>query len=145
MKKMLLLTPLLAVILWFICDYCFVELGLIANGYPFARIVPKQQIGHHIFDYVATDCFQAEALVFSNDKAVGWIYHGMTGTVQYVPFNGTRRFDPPVHWEMIRISWLFFAVSVLLIEIIYLFAITIARKLQRRVTIHRSKLEALNK
>ena len=112
MKGKFLLIPLAGIVLWIACVYSSVRPSLIARGHPFAQIVPKRQLGHHIFDYVNTDLMQAEAIVFSHGHAIGWVLHDMEGFVQYVPFDGSRSFEPSESflWELLRNVWLLLAI-----------------------------------
>ena len=55
---------------------------------------------------------QAEAIVFSHGHAIEWVLHDMEGFVQYVPFDGSRSFEPPESflWELLRNVWLLLAI-----------------------------------
>jgi hypothetical protein len=65
------IAPLLLFALVLASPYFSARLSLLVSGYPFARIAPKQ--GLDIFKFVATDNFACQAIVFSKDRAVGWI------------------------------------------------------------------------
>ena len=94
MKRALLIL-LFLVGLSFLADCFMVRIGLAAHGTPFAQIIPKQHFGLRVFDYVDHDSLRAEALVFSHNRAIGWVYHGIDNTRGFVPFTGDRHFVLP--------------------------------------------------
>ena len=84
-RFVVLLAPLLAFALVLMSPYS-ARLSLILHGRPFARIVPKEKLD--IFKFVSTDSFQDRAIVFSDDKAVGWICLAtLGGFASFVPFS----------------------------------------------------------
>ena len=93
-----LLAPLLFFVLVLTSPYYSARLSLVRHGHPFARVVPKEKLD--IFQFVRTDSFACRAIVFSNEKAVGWIFQSSTGGFAcFVPFSGTpdvtgAAFDP---------------------------------------------------
>jgi len=87
-----LLAPSLAFALVLASPYYSARLSLILHGRPFARIVPKEKLD--IFKFVSTDSFADRAIVFSNDKAVGWIcLPSNGGFASFVPFSDNPNVD----------------------------------------------------
>jgi hypothetical protein len=68
-----------------------VRISLFLHGHPFAFVVPKTSLD--VFKFVSTDLMQAEAIVFSNGKAVGWIKQPNLYFAHFVPFAGKPTFD----------------------------------------------------
>jgi hypothetical protein len=82
-----LFAPLLLFVLVLTLPYSSTRLSLIVHGHPFARVVPKEKL--NIFDFVSTDNSACRAIVFSKEKAIGWICLPLTGGfAQFVPFSG---------------------------------------------------------
>lgn len=81
-----LLAPLL-LFAFVLASPCYsARLSLILHGRPFARVVPKERLD--IFKFVSTDSLGCRAIVFSNEKAVGWILLPSTGGfASFVPFS----------------------------------------------------------
>lgn len=67
------------------------RLSLILHGYPFARVVSKDQLD--IFKYVEIDSFAYRGVVFSGDKPVGLISHPKGTVASFEPFG--REFGSP--------------------------------------------------
>src|SRR5438105_10103729 len=81
-----LFAPLLLLALVFTSPYYSARLSLTLHGRPFARVVPKESLD--IFKFVSTDSFACRAIVFSNERAVGWICLPSTGGfASFVPFS----------------------------------------------------------
>jgi hypothetical protein len=94
-----LLAPLLLFALVLTSPYYSTRLSLILHGRPFARVVPRERLD--IFKFVSMDSFACRAIVFSNEKAVGWICLPSTGGFpSFVPFSdrpnleNAATFDP---------------------------------------------------
>jgi hypothetical protein len=85
-----LLTPLLLFVLVLTLTSHSVRLSLILHGHPFARVVSKERLD--IFKFVRTDSFACRAIVFSNEKAVGWISTA-GGFPSFVPFSDKPNLD----------------------------------------------------
>lgn len=86
-----LLAPLLLFVLVLTSPYYSARLSLILHGRPFARVVPKEKLD--IFQFVSTDSFACRAIVFSKEKAVGWICLPSTGGFPcFVPFSDKPNF-----------------------------------------------------
>jgi hypothetical protein len=81
-----LLAPLLVFALVLTSPYYSARPSLILHGRPFARVVSKENLD--IFRFVNTDSFACRAIVFSNEKAVGWICLPSTGGfAAFMPFS----------------------------------------------------------
>ncbi len=90
-----LLAPLLAFALVLMSPYYSARLSLILHGRPFARVVSKENLD--IFKFVSTDNFACRAIVFSNEKAVGWICLPSTGGfAAFVPFSANPNLEDGV-------------------------------------------------
>jgi hypothetical protein len=63
--------------------FCSARISLTLHGHPFAHVVSKEKLD--VFQYVTMDSFQNSAIVFSDDRAIGWIYSPMTFP-RFVPF-----------------------------------------------------------
>ncbi|MGD0904393.1 MAG: hypothetical protein ABR924_15755 [Terracidiphilus sp.] len=105
----MLLAPLLAFALVLMSPYS-ARLSLMLHGRPFARIVPKEKLD--IFKFVSTDSFADRAIVFSNDKAVGWIcLPTLGGFASFVPFSDNPNvvdvpFEPWFQFPLMIAWWL---------------------------------------
>jgi hypothetical protein len=104
------LVPLPVFALVLTSPYYSARLSLILHGRPFARVVSKEKLD--IFKFVSPDGFACRAIVFSNDKAVGWICLPSTaGFASFVPFSdnpnleGGAAFDPWFDFPLM-IAWL---------------------------------------
>jgi len=103
-----LLGPLLFFVLALTSPYYSARLSLILHGRPFAHVVSKESLD--IFKFVSTDSFACRAIVFSNEKAVGWICLPSTGRfASFVLFSDKpslegRVFDPWFDWPLL-IAW----------------------------------------
>src|SRR6266436_6397520 len=87
-----LLAPLLLFALVLPSPYYSARLSLILHGRPFVRVVPKESLD--IFKFVSTDSFACRAIVFSNEKAVGWICLLSTGGfASFVLFSDKPNFE----------------------------------------------------
>jgi hypothetical protein len=87
-----LLGPLLVFVLVLMSPYYSARLSLILHGRPFARVVSKENLD--IFKFVSTDSFACRAIVFSNEKAVGWICLPSTGGfAAFVPFSANPNLE----------------------------------------------------
>jgi hypothetical protein len=92
-----LLAPLLIFALVLLSPYYSARLSLILHGEPFARVVPKEDLD--IFKFVSTDNFACRAIVFSGEKAVGWICLPSTGGfASFVPFSDHPSFKDDDRW-----------------------------------------------
>jgi hypothetical protein len=81
-----LLAPLLVFALVLMLPFYSARLSLILQGHPFARVVSKKNLD--VFKFMSTDSFACRAIVFSNEKAVGWICLPSTsGFAAFVPFS----------------------------------------------------------
>ena len=90
-----LLAPLLVFALVLVSPYYSARLSLILHGRPFARVVSKENLD--IFKFVSTDSFACRAIVFSNEKAVGWIFQSSTGGfASFVPFSDNPNLEEGV-------------------------------------------------
>ena len=111
-----LLAPLLVFALVLASPYYSARLSLILHGRPFARVVSKENLD--IFKFVSTDSLACRAIVFSNEKAVGWICLPSTGGfAAFVPFSAKpnlndgvlsgRWFDIPliIAWSSTNATW----------------------------------------
>jgi hypothetical protein len=89
--------------------YYSARLSLTLHGHPFARVVPKESLD--IFKFVSTDSFACRAIVFSNEKAVGWICLPSTGGfASFVPFSDKPNLEDGVAMDPwfdlpLRIAW----------------------------------------
>jgi len=86
-----LFTPLVLFLLLLLAPHYSSRWSLILQGHPFARIVPKTQLD--VFQFVSTDNLRSQAIVFSDQTAIGWIYQPMAGFAEFVPFSGQPSFD----------------------------------------------------
>lgn len=94
MKKTIVVTLafwLLTAFCWHLVYYSSERFSLIVSGYPFARIVEKEDL--NIFDYVDTGSLRSKAIVFSNDTPIGWIYQGISGPPYFIEFEEGKKFD----------------------------------------------------
>src|SRR6266853_5894481 len=92
-----LLGPLLFFVLALTSPYYSARLSLILHGRPFAHVVSKESLD--IFKFVSTDSFACRAIVFSNEKAVGWICLLSTGGfASFVPFSDKRNLEGGDPW-----------------------------------------------
>ena len=90
-----LLAPLLVFALVLVSPYYSARLSLILHGRPFARVVSKENLD--IFKFVSTDSFACRAIVFSKEKAVGWICLPATGGfAAFVPFSANPNLEEGV-------------------------------------------------
>ena len=81
-----LLATLLIFALVLLSPYYSARLSLVLHGHPFARVVPKENLD--IFKFVSRDSFACRALVFSNEKPLGWICLATgSGFATFVPFS----------------------------------------------------------
>jgi hypothetical protein len=103
-RAFLLITPLLLFLLVHTSALYSVQLSLIARGYPTARIVPKDRLD--VFKYVSTDNFRSRAIVFADDRAVGWIYQPVSGFARFEPFRGNPSFTLLPGFEPLYDVWL---------------------------------------
>ena len=99
----------------------FARLSLLTHGIPFARVVPKEKLD--VFKYVPTDNLRSSAIVFSGDKAVGWILVPWSGFPQYIPFSGTPGFDDFPHpfsglWLILAWHWRWWLLDLQLIVLL---------------------------
>jgi len=104
LRVLSLILPLLVFVLVCALGRYSVEFSLITRGYPKARIVPKDRLD--VFNYVTTDNFRSRAIVFSEGRAVGWIYQPMSGSARFEPFRGKPSFTLPPEFEMFYDVWL---------------------------------------
>jgi hypothetical protein len=82
-----LFAPSLLFVLALTAPYSSTRLSLVLQGHPFARVVPKEKL--NIFEFVSTDSFACRAIVFSRQKAIGWIDLPSTGGfARFIPFSG---------------------------------------------------------
>src|SRR6267154_4461818 len=102
-----LLGPLLFFVLALTSPYYSARLSLILHGRPFAHVVSKESLD--IFKFVSTDSFACRAIVFSNEKAVGWICLPSTGGfASFVPFSDKPNFEnyvPDIWSAILPIAW----------------------------------------
>src|SRR5882724_5198704 len=90
-----LLAPLLLFALVLTSPYYSARLSMTLHGRPFARVVPKERLD--VFKFVSMDNFACRAIVFSNDRAVGWICLPSTGGfASFVPFSDKPNFEDGV-------------------------------------------------
>lgn len=85
-----LFVPLLMWLLVVTSPYYSERLSLALHGQPFARVVPKEKLDS--FQFVQIDNLRCRAIVFSREKAVGWILQPMFGFARFVPFSATPNF-----------------------------------------------------
>ena len=110
-RSVALFAPLLLFALVLASPYFSARLSLILHGRPFARVVPKDRLD--VFKFVSTDSFACRAIVFSNEKAVGWICLPSTGGfASFVPFSDKTNFENGVTFDPgfdlpLTISWAF--------------------------------------
>lgn len=103
-----LFAPLLLFALVLTSPYYSARLSLLLHGRPLARVVPKQRLD--VFKFVSMDNFACRAIVFSNERAVGWICLPSTGGfASFVPFSDKPNFEdvafePWFHFPL-TISW----------------------------------------
>jgi len=103
-----LLAPLVLFVFVLTSPCYSARLGLVLHGHPFARVVPKEKLD--IFQFVRTDSLACRAIVFSDEKAIGWIFQSSTGGfARFVPFSGTpdvrgAAFDPWFDFPLV-IAW----------------------------------------
>lgn len=106
-----LFAPLLLFGLALTSPYYSARLSLILHGRPFAHVVPKARL--NIFKFVPMDNSACRAIVFSNDKAVGWIFQSSTGGFPwFVPFSNTPNLEGGVGFNSwfdlpLTIGWTF--------------------------------------
>src|SRR5688572_16838298 len=60
------------------------RLSCIYHGHWRAKIVPTSKL--NVFDYVSIDFMRAGAIVFEDDKAIGWTFVTWTSPPIFVPF-----------------------------------------------------------
>src|SRR6266566_7148910 len=89
-RFVLLCLPLLAFALICALPHVSVRLSLILHGHPFARVIPKERL--NVFEFVPTDNLRSRAIVFSERRAIGWIYQPTSGFPRFVPFSATPNF-----------------------------------------------------
>ena len=85
-RTTLLFAPLLVFPLVLALPYCSARLSLVLHGFPFARVVPKENLD--IFHYVQMDGFHKQAVVFSRGKAVGLIVQPLGSPAYFERFSG---------------------------------------------------------
>jgi hypothetical protein len=90
-KFVALLTPLIIFVMLLTLPYYSARLSLMRQGLPFARVVPKEKLD--IFQYVQTDSFAYQAIVFSDSKAVGIISQPLGSFAQFEWFTDKHNID----------------------------------------------------
>ena len=87
-----LFAPLLLFALVLTSPHYSARLSLILHGRPFARVVPKERLD--VFKFVTMDSFACRGIVFSEERAVGWICLPSTGGfASFVPFSQKPNFE----------------------------------------------------
>lgn len=92
-----LLSPSLLFTLVFLSPYYSARLSMMLHGRPFAHVVPKERLD--VFKFVSTDSFACRAIVFSKEKAVGWICQPSGGFPSYVSFSDKPNFRDSVAYH----------------------------------------------
>jgi hypothetical protein len=127
----LLFSPLLLFALVVVTAQYSVRLSLIIHGHPFAEVVPK---GYDIFRFVPTDSLRCQAIVFSNGKAIDWIYQPTFDFARFVPFPKPPALgDPGIDlWFDVfaLIGWVFRWWLLVIQALILLFGIVLRRQKQ---------------
>jgi hypothetical protein len=90
-KISILAAPFLLLTVTLLAMFWPVRVSLVLSGHPLARVVSKRQLD--VFQYVPIDSMRATAIVFNDERAIGWIYQPMMGYARFVPFIGKPGFD----------------------------------------------------